>query len=75
LVYLGKPGKMVWRIVGKDQTVDFAPAYGKSVEIDLKQRDFTVNAMAASVSGGKLIDIHSGLNDLRENPDGITPKY
>jgi tRNA nucleotidyltransferase (CCA-adding enzyme) len=33
---------------------------------DLARRDFTVNAMAASVAGGALTDPHGGLADLRQ---------
>ncbi len=37
----------------------------KSLEEDLKRRDFTINAFAASLPDGKIIDCHGGMSDLR----------
>lgn len=37
----------------------------KSLEEDLRRRDFTINAMAFSLPEGKLIDLHDGRKDLR----------
>jgi poly(A) polymerase len=41
-------------------------SYGKTLEGDLGRRDFTVNAMAARLPGGELIDPYGGLHDLRD---------
>jgi poly(A) polymerase len=38
--------------------------YGRSLEDDLRRRDFTVNAMAVSVPGHVFADPHGGLADL-----------
>lgn len=38
---------------------------GTSIEEDLSYRDFTVNALAFSLSGHHLIDPHSGLEDIQ----------
>ena len=38
----------------------------KSLEEDLKRRDFTINAMAVSLPDGKVIDLHDGKKDLRK---------
>ena len=38
----------------------------KSLEEDLKRRDFTINAFAASLPDGKILDYHGGLKDLRK---------
>jgi poly(A) polymerase len=38
--------------------------YGTSLEDDLLRRDFTVNAMAARLPGGELVDPFGGLRDL-----------
>jgi poly(A) polymerase len=38
--------------------------YGRSLEDDLRRRDFTVNAMAVSVPGHAFADPHGGLTDL-----------
>jgi hypothetical protein len=53
-----------WRVAFRDgSTVDFTPLRGTIAE-DLRTRDFTINAIARSVSGGELIDPLSGANDL-----------
>lgn len=38
---------------------------GVSLEKDLERRDFTINAMAANVRTGEIIDPFNGLNDLK----------
>ena len=45
---------------------DVSPLQGATIEEDLGQRDFTVNAMAVPLAGGPLIDPHGGERDLRE---------
>jgi poly(A) polymerase len=40
--------------------------YGKTLEVDLGRRDFTVNAMAARLPSGELVDPFGGLRDLRD---------
>jgi poly(A) polymerase len=42
-----------------------AVEFGKSLEEDLKRRDFTINTIAISPEG-KIIDIYNGANDLSE---------
>jgi poly(A) polymerase len=37
---------------------------GDSIEADLEQRDFTINAIAEPLDGGPLIDPHDGAGDL-----------
>ncbi len=37
----------------------------KSLSEDLKRRDFTINALAASLPDGKIIDEHDGISDLK----------
>ncbi len=37
----------------------------RSLEEDLKRRDFTINAFAASLPDGRIIDLHDGMKDLR----------
>lgn len=47
-------------------TLDFAALRGDTLEADLRARDFTVNAMAATVTAPEvLIDPLEGYNDLR----------
>lgn len=43
--------------------------FSKSIEDDLKRRDFTINALAADVKDGKIInviDLHNGQKDLKD---------
>ncbi|KKN09020.1 hypothetical protein LCGC14_1050890, partial [marine sediment metagenome] len=40
-------------------------SFSKTIEEDLKRRDFTVNAMALKLPQGEMIDPHNGLNDLQ----------
>jgi poly(A) polymerase len=40
--------------------------YGSTLEGDLRRRDFTVNAMAARLPSGELVDPFGGLRDLRD---------
>lgn len=38
----------------------------KSLEEDLKRRDFTINALAANLFTGEIIDCHNGIDDLKK---------
>jgi putative nucleotidyltransferase with HDIG domain len=55
-----------WRVIGPDRAwqVDVSPVRGGSLQADLAERDFTVNAMAEPLAGGELIDPHGGAADL-----------
>jgi poly(A) polymerase len=64
VVVLGKPGKTVFRIITRGLSLDVTPANGASIEEDLKNRDFTVNAFAVSLSSGRFIDLFNGARDL-----------
>jgi poly(A) polymerase len=57
-----------WRVLAPDRSFncDLARLQGVAVEEDLGQRDFTVNAMAAPLAGGDLVDPFSGAIDLRD---------
>ena len=54
------------RVVGRATawSVDISPLHGGSIEEDLAQRDFTVNAMAEPLAGGDLVDPFGGRADL-----------
>ncbi len=56
-----------WRVLDRDRTFvcDISPLQGATIEEDLRQRDFTVNAMAVPLAGGATIDPHGGRADLR----------
>jgi putative nucleotidyltransferase with HDIG domain len=56
----------VWRVVAHDHSwqVDLTPLAGETIEDDLSQRDFTINAIAEPVAGGPPVDPFGGLHDL-----------
>jgi Poly A polymerase head domain len=57
-----------WRVVvDGDRTVDFSPLRGNSIEADLGERDFTVNAIAVPVSGGDYVDPFDGRPDVERH--------
>jgi poly(A) polymerase len=47
-----------WRVIDRrtDTIWDFSPLQGATIEEDLAQRDFTINAIARPLDGGELID-------------------
>ncbi|HST38939.1 MAG TPA: HDIG domain-containing protein [Conexibacter sp.] len=55
-----------WRVIGRDGgwQADLAPLAGASIEDDLAQRDFTLNAIAEPLAGGDPIDPTGGRADL-----------
>ncbi len=55
-----------WRAVAGNGSwqVDVAALRGGSIEADLEERDFTVNAIAVPLGGGDPVDPHGGLADL-----------
>jgi poly(A) polymerase len=55
-----------WRVLDREggQVWDFSPLQGESIEEDLAQRDFTINAMARPLAGGDLIDPLGGRADI-----------
>jgi len=65
LVPLGKPGKMVYRVVTPSLVYDVCPVEGGSIEADLERRDFTINALARDVYSGRVIDVTGGREDIR----------
>ena len=40
--------------------------WGKTLEDDLKRRDFTINAMSYSPSKGQLVDLYNGIKDMSD---------
>jgi poly(A) polymerase len=57
-----------WRAIARDRSFvcDVSPLQGETIEEDLGQRDFTINAMARPLEGGPLLDPHGGANDLEQ---------
>lgn len=55
-----------WRVIDRrsDTVWDFSPLQGATIEEDLAQRDFTVNALARPLAGGDLVDPMGGQADI-----------
>ncbi|MDD5654467.1 MAG: HD domain-containing protein [Candidatus Omnitrophica bacterium] len=74
--------RLVKKFKGKIYTLDFADFRGRTLEEDLRLRDFTVNALALELGGLKrarapesgIIDPHGGLDDLRRGVLKIADK-
>ena len=49
IVRLGKPGQMTIRVISGDRIFDITSLNGTSIEDNLNQRDFTINAIAYDV--------------------------
>jgi len=64
LIELGKPGQMLYRVVTSSNVFDVSGLAGPTIEADLSQRDFTINAMAADAATGDIIDVFNGREDL-----------
>jgi tRNA nucleotidyltransferase/poly(A) polymerase len=64
IVELGKHGQLMRRVVTGNHFFDILPVNGKSIQDDLRQRDFTINAMAMEVFSGNLIDQLGGRHDI-----------
>ncbi len=66
IINLGKKGFAVLRVASPETTIDITPLTHPSIEADLLQRDFTINAMAYDVMARRLIDCTGGLADIRQ---------
>jgi len=55
-----------WRVIARGGVwqADLAPLAGETIEQDLAQRDFTLNAIAEPLSGGEPVDPTGGRADL-----------
>ena len=66
IIELGKQANKIFRVISDDKIFDISSAYGNTIEDDLLKRDFTINAMAYSLSSGKIIDCAGGMKDLAD---------
>ena len=64
LVRLGKPGQMIVRVISDDIIFDITSLNGTSIEENLNQRDFSINAIAYDLYSVKIIDCLGGIQDL-----------
>jgi len=66
VVDLGKKGFAVLRVASPSLTVDITPLAGQTIEDNLRQRDFTINAIAYDVADRRLVDCSGGPADLKQ---------
>ncbi|MFO7713885.1 HD domain-containing protein [Desulfosarcina sp.] len=66
IVDMGKKRFEVLRVASPQTTVDITPLNCPSIEADLLQRDFTINAMAYDIKERRLVDCTGGLVDLQQ---------
>jgi len=64
IIHIGKPGQTILRVVSGDKIFDISSTNNASIKDDLNKRDFTVNAIAYSLSSNKIIDPLGGVHDL-----------
>ena len=73
------PGRETFRVViKKNLYFDFSELQGDSIEMDLSQRDFTINAMAISLQNfikdsKDFIDPHNGKHDIEKKTIRVLP--
>ena len=65
IIDLGKKGFEVLRVASPETTIDITPLDHPSIESDLQQRDFTINAMAYDVKARRLVDCTGGQADMQ----------
>jgi poly(A) polymerase len=66
VIRLGKPGMILYRVKSPENFYDIVPAFDGAIDSDLRQRDFTINAMALRSSDGALVDLFNGRGDLHQ---------
>jgi tRNA nucleotidyltransferase/poly(A) polymerase len=65
VVLLGKDRFAVYRVSSAQWNIDITTYKGRDIRQDLLARDFTINALACSLSGDRIVDVTSGLADLQ----------
>ncbi len=64
MIEIGKVDDKIYRIVTGNETLDFSTMASRTIEGDLKRRDFSINALAYDLRYDKLIDPFGGLSDM-----------
>jgi putative nucleotidyltransferase with HDIG domain len=64
-----------WRAIAPDRswTADITPLQGDTIEKDLQNRDFAINAIAVPVQGGEPVDPTGGLADVEKRVLRVLP--
>jgi poly(A) polymerase len=74
IVDIGKKGFAVLRVASPMLTIDITPLLHPTIDGDLRQRDFTMNAMAYEVWTRRLVDCTGGRADIqREKIRMVSP--
>ncbi len=66
IIKLGKNDRKIIRVISDNKIFDISSANGNTIEEDLFNRDFTINAMAYSLSSEKIIDCTGGMKDIAD---------
>jgi poly(A) polymerase len=64
VVKIGKLNHSIFRVISGSNIFDISAIEGKSIEDDLKKRDYTINAIGYNVKSEELIDLFEGRRDL-----------
>ena len=64
IIEIGKHDYKIIRVISDNKTFDISSVNGNTIEDDLIKRDFTINAMACSLSSEKIIDCTGGMKDI-----------
>jgi poly(A) polymerase len=65
VIEMGKGERVVYRIVSGGKVLDFSPLHGKTINDDLRNRDFTINGLGFDLGSESLIDPVGGLDDIQ----------
>lgn len=63
-VSIGHSAHRLHRVVWAKGIIDVTPIQGASIEEDINQRDFSINAIAQDLDSGRIIDPLRGVEDL-----------
>ncbi|MFC1876584.1 CCA tRNA nucleotidyltransferase [Thermodesulfobacteriota bacterium] len=66
VIAMGRQTHPLFRVVTQNRIFDISPLQGATIEEDLRQRDFTVNALAYETLSEKIIDVAHGLQDIND---------
>lgn len=66
---------LTYRFIKDDISIDLTYLQGKSIEEDLKRRDFTINAIAYSLRDKKIYSHESSFDDIEKKIIRSTSKY
>ena len=64
LVAIGPERFRLFRVIGNNLTIDITGMKGDSIESDLGERDFTINALACRLKDRQVIDCADGIADI-----------